>query len=136
MRFLFIVYLVVEALSFLLLTTQVTIHPVVTATSSAASTAMNAPSITGLLFWSSTAADFMVSVTTLLLHAALPVTVLVVKVPTVVDISLVCVDCRQLVGVTFKYSVMTVVVVEHDGAGHSTVQKNCQTNSYWHSIII
>ena len=35
----------------------------------------------------------------------------------VVDISLVCVDCRQLVGVILKYSVMTAVVVEHDGAG-------------------
>ncbi len=91
-------YLVVEALSFLLLTTQVTIHPVVTATSSAASTAMNAPSITGLLL-------------------VFPVAVLVVTVPTVVDISLVCVDCRQFVGVILKYSVMTVEVVGHDGAG-------------------
>ncbi len=78
MRFLFIVYLVVEALSFLLLTTQVTIHPVVTATSSAASTAMNAPSITSLLLLS-----------------------------TVADIF----------GVILKCSVMTAVVVEHDGAG-------------------
>ena len=35
----------------------------------------------------------------------------------VVDISLVCVDCRQFVGVILKCSVMTAVVVEHDGAG-------------------
>ena len=99
MHFLFTsVYLVVEALSFLLLTTQVTIHPVVTATSSAASTAMNAPSVTGLLLVS-------------------PVTDIMVAVPTDVDISLVCVDCRQFVGVMLEYSVMTVVVVEHDSAG-------------------
>ena len=74
-----------------------TIHPVVTATSSAASTAMNAPSTTGLL-----------------LHVASPVAASVFPVPTVVDIS---VDCRQFVGVMLKYSVMAVVVVEHDGAG-------------------
>ena len=84
-------------MSFLLLTTQVTIHPVVTATSSAASTAMNAPSITRLLLVSP------------------PVTMSRLTVPTVVDISLVCVDCTQFVGVILKYCVMTVVVVEHDG---------------------
>ena len=66
-----------------------TIHPVVTATSSAASTAMNAPSITGLLLVS-------------------PVGVLVWPVPTAVEISLLCVDCRQFVGVMLEYSVMTV----------------------------
>ena len=43
------------------------------------------------------------------------VTDIMVAVPTVVDIFLVCVDCRQFVGVILKYSVMTVV--EHDGAG-------------------
>ena len=77
-----------------------TIHPVVTATSSAASTAMNAPSITGLLFWSSTAADIVVAVTSLQLHAAPPVAASVLPVPiyTVVDISFVYVDCRQFVG--------------------------------------
>ena len=75
-----------------------TIHPVVTATSSAASTAMNTPSITRLLFESPPVAGIML-------------------IPTVVDISLVCVDCRQFVGVILKYSVMTVVVVGHDGAG-------------------
>ncbi len=85
-----LVYLVVEALSFLLLSTHMTIHPVVTATSSAASTAMKAPSITGLLLVS-------------------PVAVLVMTVPTAVDISLLCVDCRQFVGVMLEYSVMTVV---------------------------
>ncbi len=72
-----------------------TIHPVVTATSSAASTAMNAPSVTGLLLVSPTG--------------------VVVTDTTVVDISLVCVDCRQFVGVILKYSVI-VVVVGHDGA--------------------
>ena len=92
-----------------------TIHPVVTATSSAASTAMNAPSITGLLFWSSTAADIMVAVTSLQVHVASPVAASVFPVPTVVDISLVCVGCRQFVGVILKYCVMTVVVVGHDG---------------------
>ncbi len=76
-----------------------TIHPVVTATSSAASTAMNAPSITRLS-----------------LHIASPVAVSQFLVSTVVDISLVCVDCRQFVGVILKYCVMTVVVVRHDGA--------------------
>ncbi len=75
-----LLYLVVEALSFLLLTTQVTIHPVVTATSSAASTAMNAPSITRLLLVS-------------------PVT--------------------DIFGVILEYSVVTVVVVGHDGAGRA-----------------
>ncbi len=74
-----------------------TIHPVVTATSGAASTAMNAASTTRLL-----------------LHVASPVAASVFPVPTVIDISLVCVDCRQFVGVVLKYSV-TVVVVEHDG---------------------
>ncbi len=39
----------------------------------------------------------------------------VLPVPTVVDISLVCVDCRQFVGVVLEYSVMTVVVVGDDG---------------------
>ncbi len=46
-----------------------------------------------------------------------PETVLVVTVPTVVDISLVCVDCRQFVGVILEYSVVIVVVVGHDGVG-------------------
>ncbi len=83
-----------------------TIHPVVTATSSAASTAMNAPSITGLLLH---------AILGQLLFVALPVTVSGLPIPTVVDISLVCVDCGQFVGVMLEYSVMTVVVVEHDG---------------------
>ncbi len=97
----FLVHLVVKALSlsFLLLTTQVTIHPVVTATSSAASTAMNAPSIIGLLLVSPVAG------------------IMPVPIYTVVDISLVCVDCRQFVGVILEYSVVTVDVVEHNGAG-------------------
>ncbi len=91
-----------------------TINPVVTATSSAASTAMNTPSITGLLLVSPVT-DIMVGVTTLQVHVAPPVTVVtVLPVPTVVDISLVCVDCRQFVGVILKYSVMTMVV-GHDG---------------------
>ncbi len=80
-----------------------TIHPVVTATSSAASTAMNTSSITGLL-----------------LHVASPVAASVLPIPMVVDISLVCVDCRQFVGVILKYSVMVVVVVGYDGAGGAT----------------
>ena len=87
-----------------------TIHPVVTDTSSAASTAVNVPSITRLLLH---------AVLGQLLFVALPVAVSVMTVPTVVDISLVCVDCRQFVGVILKYSVMTVVVVEHDGAGRA-----------------
>ncbi len=61
-----------------------TIHPVLTATSSAASTAMNAPSITILLLVSTVAAP-------------------VSPVPTVLDFSLVCVDCRQFVGVMLEY---------------------------------
>ncbi len=50
-------HLVVKALSlsFLLLTTQVTIHPVVTATSSAASTAINTPSAGAMSLHSPTA---------------------------------------------------------------------------------
>ena len=74
-----------------------TIHPVVTATSSAASTAMNIPSITGLLECTPVAG--------------------IVPVPTIVDICLVCVDCRQFVGVILKYSVMTMVVVGHGCSG-------------------
>ena len=98
MSFGLLYYLVVEALSFLLLTTQVTIHPVVTATSRAASTAMNAPSITRLLLECPPVAGIML-------------------IPTVLYISLVCIDCRQFVGVILKYCVMTVVVVGHGIAG-------------------
>ena len=65
-----------------------TIHPVVTATSSAASTPMNAPSITRLLLH---------VVLGLLLLSAPPLAGIVVTVPTAVDISLVCVDCIQFV---------------------------------------
>ena len=82
-----------------------TIHPVVTASSRAANTAA---SITGLLLH---------VILGQLLFVALPVTVSGLPVPTVVDITLVCVDCRQFVGVMIEYSVMTVVVVGDDGAG-------------------
>ncbi len=36
-------------------------------------------------------------------------------VSTDVDISLVCIDCRQFIGVILKYCVITLVVVEHGG---------------------
>ncbi len=88
-----------------------TIHPVVTATSSAASTTMNALSVTRLPLHVAPP----VAVLRLLFESP-PVTVSVLPVSTVVNISLVCVDCRQFIGVILKYSVMTVVVVGHDGA--------------------
>ena len=75
-----------------------------------------------ILFESPPVVDIVVTVTRLQIHVVVlrsSVTELLNLAPvsTVVDISLVCVDCRQFVGVILKYSVMTVVVVGHDGAG-------------------
>ncbi len=96
---------------------------------------MNAPSITRLLllaappvavlkmlFESPPVVDIVVIVTRLQVHVVvlrLSVTELLTPAPlsTVVDISLVCVDRRQLVGVILEYCVMTV---GHDDTTVST----------------